>query len=81
MSSRATATGPATCSAPIVGWRRDRLLAAGFGGDVAAELARDRDVDLHAVLGLIDRGCPPELAARILASLDVGLGGGGERGC
>jgi hypothetical protein len=57
-------------SASIVEWRRDRLLAAGFAPDVAAALARDRGVDLHAVLALIDRGCPPELAARILAPLD-----------
>jgi hypothetical protein len=59
------------CSTPIVEWRRDRLLAAGFAPDVAAELAQDCDIDLHAVLGLIDRGCPPELAARILAPLDA----------
>ena len=70
MSPRPTATGPVMCSTAIVGWRRDRLLAAGFAPDVAAELARQCDIDLHAVLGLIDRGCPPELAARILAPLD-----------
>jgi hypothetical protein len=27
-------------------------------------------MDLHALLGLVDRGCPPDLAARILAPLD-----------
>jgi hypothetical protein len=32
-------------------------------------LAVDGDVDLHDMLNLIDRGCPPRLAARILAPL------------
>jgi hypothetical protein len=27
-------------------------------------------VDLHQLLELVDRGCPPELAVRILAPLD-----------
>ncbi len=54
----------------IVGWRRGRLLAAGFAPDLAARLAADCGVDLHALLELIDRDCPPALAARILASLD-----------
>jgi len=52
-------------------WRRSRLLAAGFAPDLAAELAEQRSVDLHAALSLIDRGCPPELAARILAPLEI----------
>jgi hypothetical protein len=54
----------------VVGWRRGRFTAAGFAPDMAARLARDCRVDLHAVLELIDRGCPPALAARILAPLD-----------
>jgi hypothetical protein len=53
-----------------VAWRRDRLLAAGFGRDEAAALARDSRIDLHALLELVDRGCPPALAARIAAPLD-----------
>jgi hypothetical protein len=32
-------------------------------------LASDDRIDLHALLELIDRGCPPELAARIMAPL------------
>jgi hypothetical protein len=55
----------------VVGWRRGRLLAAGFVPEQAATLARDSRIDLHSVLDLIDRGCPPALAARILAPLDV----------
>jgi hypothetical protein len=54
----------------VVGWRRGRLVAAGFGPDMAGLLAQDCRIDIHAILELIDRGCPPVLAARILAPLD-----------
>jgi hypothetical protein len=27
-------------------------------------------MDLHALIGLVERGCPPPLAARILAPLE-----------
>jgi hypothetical protein len=57
-------------STPVVEWRRERLLAAGVAPEVAANLAWDCRVDLHALLELIDRGCAPDLAARILAPLD-----------
>lgn len=54
-------------------WRRDRLLTAGFPPGLASDIARDRGVDLRvdlqAMLELIKRGCPPRLAARILAPL------------
>ena len=51
-------------------WRMDVLRRAGCDPALARELAEHRDVDLHDVLNLIDRGCPPALAARILAPLD-----------
>jgi hypothetical protein len=54
----------------VVAWRTERLLAAGFEIELAESLAADGAVDLHALLELVDRGCPPELAARILAPLD-----------
>jgi hypothetical protein len=54
----------------VVAWRRGRLLAAGFSRDMAARLAGDCRVDLHALPELTDRGCPPPLATRILAPLD-----------
>jgi hypothetical protein len=50
-------------------WRRRRLVAAGVDEALARQLA-DEDVDLHELLVLLDRGCPPALAARILAPLD-----------
>lgn len=54
----------------VIAWRRERLLAAGFDSARAAALAANRAVDLHALLELIDRGCPPHLAARILAPIE-----------
>ena len=51
----------------VTTWRRCRLLEAGFDEDLARLLAADRRVDVHALLQLVDRGCPPALAARILS--------------
>jgi hypothetical protein len=53
-----------------VRWRARRLLSAGFPADLAGRLARADRIDLHELLSLVDRGCPPDLAARILAPLD-----------
>jgi hypothetical protein len=50
-------------------WRRRRLAAAGFEPSLAAELAAEPAIDLHELLVLVDRGCAPALAARILAPL------------
>ena len=49
-------------------WRLCWLLDAGFERGLAEALAATA-VDLHALLELVDRGCPPELAARILSPL------------
>jgi hypothetical protein len=54
----------------IVRWRTSWLMDAGFSSQLAGALARDCRYDLHAVLRLVDRGCPAELAARILAPLE-----------
>jgi hypothetical protein len=51
-------------------WRVRRLIGAGFPASLAGELAADPRVDVHALLDLVDRGCAPRLAARILAPLD-----------
>jgi hypothetical protein len=56
-------------SADVVEWRSAMLRQAGFSARLAGRLARDGDVDLHDLLRLVDRGCAPELAARILAPL------------
>jgi hypothetical protein len=54
----------------VVAWRRSRLLDAGFGAELADALAGEFRVDLHALLQLVERGCPPVLAVRILAPAD-----------
>jgi len=53
-----------------VHWRARRLRAAGFEPALADALARDCAYDLHALLELVDRGCPPKLAVRILAPVE-----------
>jgi hypothetical protein len=55
---------------PVLAWRVDRLRDAGFPAPLAETVARDARYDVHALLELTDRGCPAELAARILAPLD-----------
>jgi hypothetical protein len=53
----------------VQAWRRCRLLEAGFPAGLADSVAADPRFDLHVLLELIDRGCPPELAVQILAPL------------
>ena len=62
--------GQASTTAPVGDWRRRRLIAAGFEPSLATRLAADDGIDLHELLVLLDRGCEPELAARIVAPLD-----------
>lgn len=54
----------------VVVWRRSRLAASGFPTELSDRLAGDHRYDLHALIELAERGCPPDLAARILAPLD-----------
>jgi hypothetical protein len=56
--------------ADVTGWRRHRLLEAGFECGVAERLATSRAIDLHALLELVDRGCAPALAVRILNPIE-----------
>jgi hypothetical protein len=58
---------PANSPDTVLAWRANRLRAAGFPAPLAARLAADGEYDLHALLELVDRGCPVELAVRILA--------------
>ena len=51
-------------------WRRRRLLESGFPRTLATEVAADSRYDLHALIELTERGCPPHLAVRIMAPLD-----------
>jgi hypothetical protein len=47
-------------------WRAQELERAGFDPAAAAELARRSDVDLHAAVELLQKGCPPAVALSIL---------------
>lgn len=51
-------------------WRRAYLVWAGLDQELARTVAGDLRFDLHALLELLERGCPPALAARILAPAD-----------
>jgi len=64
------ARGPVPAN-DVEAWRLRRLVDAGFPLPLALDLAATPGVDLHALFALLDRGCPPELAARILAPIDV----------
>lgn len=55
---------------PIVVWRRAQLVRSGFSPPMAELLADDEAYDLHALIDLVERGCPPDLAARILEPLE-----------
>ena len=57
------------CPDRVLGWRRELLERAGFDRRLAVLLAAS-PVDLHALIGLVEYGCPPRLAARILAPLE-----------
>jgi hypothetical protein len=55
----------------IVSWRRRQLVRVGFSGALAERVADDPSYDLHALIELVERGCPPPLAVRILAPVGV----------
>ena len=63
-------TGLHELDAQVTGWRRDQLLASGFPTPLARQLANDDRYDLHQLIELVERGCPPEVAVRILAPLE-----------
>jgi hypothetical protein len=47
-------------------WRTEELVRAGFSRRAAGRLASRHDVDLHRAVQLLQRGCDPELALKIL---------------
>ena len=61
-----------TSRADVLAWRRGQLAASGFPLPLAARLARDARFDIHSLIELVARGCPVELAVRILTPLDLG---------
>jgi hypothetical protein len=56
----------------LIAWRRQYLSTVGVDAALAATVAADLRWDLHALLQLLEHGCPPHLAARICAPVDEG---------
>ena len=54
----------------VIRWRREQLTRSGFPLPLAARLAKDARYELHALIDLVERGCPPDVAVRILAPLE-----------
>jgi hypothetical protein len=50
----------------VARWRLDQLLLAGYEEMDALVLSELVDVDLHAAVDLVSRGCPSDTALRIL---------------
>jgi hypothetical protein len=50
----------------IVDWRFEQLLRGGYERRQAHVLSQRVEVDLHQAVDLVLRGCPPELALKIL---------------
>ena len=50
----------------VVAWRREQLRRAGCRRFEAEVLARERQVDLHEAVELLEQGCPPKIALEIL---------------
>ena len=50
----------------VVQWRKAQLLQAGLPRSLAARAARDERYDIHELVQLVEQGCAPALAVRIL---------------
>jgi hypothetical protein len=66
-----TTTRDETAAREVVRWRREQLLRSGFALPLAVRVASASGYDLHALIELVERGCAPELAVRIVAPLDA----------
>ena len=54
----------------VLNWRCEQLVEAGFSLALATRVAGNAHYDLHALIELVERGCRPGLAIRILAPLE-----------
>lgn len=50
----------------VQNWREKVLLEAGLSAEDARLAAFLNEIDLHEIVALVRRGCPPEVALRIL---------------
>lgn len=57
---------PQAGSLDVVAWREEQLGGCGYGPFEAMVLAHRLEVDLHQAIELAGRGCPPDVALRIL---------------
>jgi hypothetical protein len=65
-----TETTPERGGRSVLNWRREQLADSGFPPALAVRIAADPRYDLHALIELVERGCLPELAVRILAPVE-----------
>lgn len=50
----------------VFDWRLGELMRAGYPLTIAEKVAAAAHVDLHQAIALLERGCAPETAAKIL---------------
>jgi hypothetical protein len=62
-----TTKGPTPELEPVAFWRSMRLRETGFSSQRSLAAGQNSAYDVHGVSRLLDRGRPPELAARIMA--------------
>jgi hypothetical protein len=67
MQAKTTSTRPLQ---EVTRWRCRQLMQSGFALTLAARVARNARYDLHALIELVEQGCEPELAVRILAPIE-----------
>jgi hypothetical protein len=54
----------------VVNWRQLELEQNGFPRSVAARIARDERYDLRQLIELVQQGCSPSVAVRILSPFE-----------
>jgi hypothetical protein len=54
----------------VTAWRCEQLVRSGLAPTLAARTAGNAKYDLHALIELVERGCEPALAVRILAPVE-----------
>lgn len=65
-----TKTASEQAGEAVARWRREQLVETGVPLPLANRVAEYSRYDLHALIELVERGCRPDLAIRILAPLD-----------
>jgi hypothetical protein len=55
----------------LVNWRQLELEQFGFPRSLAGRVARDERYDIQQLVELVQQGCAPDLAVRILSPLEA----------